>query len=161
MADINFNCPACGETLTASPPTRRGENIDCPACNNRITIPRGFSLKPLMMFLFLLVLVCIVVSRYLPSGDAEPDEVATDAAQEAEPDKPKEIPRESPAPNAQVTEDPMASIFIGMNLDDVQQRMGRPDYTYGKGDTEYLKYGEWELAFMKGKLSEKIKRASR
>lgn len=39
MADINFNCEACGQNLDA-PEEMAGERIDCPACGRSIVIPK-------------------------------------------------------------------------------------------------------------------------
>lgn len=38
MADIEFNCPECGQVLEA-PEEMAGEAIECPACEAGITIP--------------------------------------------------------------------------------------------------------------------------
>ncbi|MBT3191710.1 MAG: zinc-ribbon domain-containing protein [Verrucomicrobia bacterium] len=38
MADIEFNCPECGQVLEA-PEEMAGEAIACPACEATITIP--------------------------------------------------------------------------------------------------------------------------
>ncbi|MDA1044474.1 MAG: hypothetical protein O3C57_04540 [Verrucomicrobia bacterium] len=166
MADIHFTCAICGETLTATPPTRRGDNIDCPACNNRITIPRAFNLKPILMLLVFVALMGIAVSRYLPSGKENPEHVVPDTTAsslapepvtgiaQATPDHPHKLEKENSV-------DPVDSVSAGMSTDDVLRIMGRSDYTYGKGDTEYWKYGPWEIAFVHGKLSEKIRRGQR
>lgn len=42
MADINFDCPACGQNLDA-PPDMAGLEIVCPSCENTITIPSAES----------------------------------------------------------------------------------------------------------------------
>jgi hypothetical protein len=38
MADINFDCPFCGQNLDA-PEELAGLRIDCPACQKSIAIP--------------------------------------------------------------------------------------------------------------------------
>ena len=38
MADINFDCPHCGQNLDA-PPDMAGESLECPACEEAITVP--------------------------------------------------------------------------------------------------------------------------
>lgn len=38
MAEINFNCPHCGQNLSA-PDDMAGQALDCPACNKPILIP--------------------------------------------------------------------------------------------------------------------------
>ena len=39
MADIEFNCTACGQVLEA-PEEMAGEAIECPSCEAEITIPQ-------------------------------------------------------------------------------------------------------------------------
>jgi len=38
MADLNFNCPQCGQNLTTDE-TLTGSEIECPSCNKPIQIP--------------------------------------------------------------------------------------------------------------------------
>ena len=38
MADLNFDCPHCGQNLTIDE-TQSGEQIDCPTCSKAIEIP--------------------------------------------------------------------------------------------------------------------------
>jgi len=45
MADINFDCPQCGQNLEA-PPDMAGETIECPACSQQIQIPVPEQPKP-------------------------------------------------------------------------------------------------------------------
>lgn len=45
MADINFDCPLCGQNLEA-PPDMAGETIECPACSQQIQIPAPAHPKP-------------------------------------------------------------------------------------------------------------------
>jgi nitrite reductase/ring-hydroxylating ferredoxin subunit len=40
MADINFNCPHCGQNLNG-PEEMGGETIDCPVCQKSFQIPGG------------------------------------------------------------------------------------------------------------------------
>ena len=40
MAEINFECPHCGQDLTA-PDEMAGQSIDCPVCNKNFQIPGG------------------------------------------------------------------------------------------------------------------------
>jgi hypothetical protein len=40
MADINFNCPHCGQNLNG-PEEMAGEAIDCPVCQKNFQIPGG------------------------------------------------------------------------------------------------------------------------
>lgn len=40
MADIDFNCPYCGQNLNG-PEEMAGETIDCPVCNKSFQIPGG------------------------------------------------------------------------------------------------------------------------
>jgi hypothetical protein len=40
MAEINFNCPHCGQDLTG-PEEMAGETIDCPVCEKSFQIPGG------------------------------------------------------------------------------------------------------------------------
>lgn len=40
MADINFNCPHCGQNLNG-PEEMAGETIDCPVCQKAFQIPGG------------------------------------------------------------------------------------------------------------------------
>ena len=40
MADINFNCPHCGQNLNG-PEDMAGETIDCPVCQKSFQIPGG------------------------------------------------------------------------------------------------------------------------
>ncbi len=40
MADIEFNCPACGQVLEA-PEEMAGETIECPSCEVEISIPKS------------------------------------------------------------------------------------------------------------------------
>jgi len=40
MADIDFNCPHCGQNLNG-PEEMAGESIDCPVCNKSFEIPGG------------------------------------------------------------------------------------------------------------------------
>ena len=40
MADINFNCPHCGQNLNG-PEEMAGETIDCPVCQKSFQIPGG------------------------------------------------------------------------------------------------------------------------
>jgi len=39
MADLNFDCPHCGQNLTIDE-TQSGEQIDCPTCSKSIEIPK-------------------------------------------------------------------------------------------------------------------------
>ena len=39
MADLNFDCPHCGQNLTTDE-TLSGEKIDCPACSKPFEIPK-------------------------------------------------------------------------------------------------------------------------
>lgn len=45
MADINFDCPFCGQNLDA-PEDMAGWAIDCPACGRKIKIPVPEGLSP-------------------------------------------------------------------------------------------------------------------
>jgi ribosomal protein S27E len=38
MADLNFNCPQCGQNLTTDE-SRSGSEIECPSCSKAIEIP--------------------------------------------------------------------------------------------------------------------------
>ena len=38
MADLNFNCPQCGQNLTTDE-SLSGSEIECPSCNKPIQIP--------------------------------------------------------------------------------------------------------------------------
>ena len=38
MADLNFDCPHCGQNLTIDE-SQSGEQIDCPTCSKAIEIP--------------------------------------------------------------------------------------------------------------------------
>lgn len=40
MADINFNCPHCGQNLNG-PEEMAGQTIDCPVCQQSFQIPGG------------------------------------------------------------------------------------------------------------------------
>lgn len=40
MADINFNCPHCGQNLNG-PEEMAGETIECPVCQKDFQIPGG------------------------------------------------------------------------------------------------------------------------
>ena len=40
MADINFNCPHCGQNLNG-PEEMAGETIECPVCQKNFQIPGG------------------------------------------------------------------------------------------------------------------------
>jgi hypothetical protein len=40
MADINFNCPHCGQNLNG-PEEMAGQTIDCPVCQKSFQIPGG------------------------------------------------------------------------------------------------------------------------
>ena len=40
MADINFNCPHCGQNLNG-PDEMAGQTIDCPVCQKSFQIPGG------------------------------------------------------------------------------------------------------------------------
>ena len=40
MADINFNCPHCGQNLNG-PEEMAGETVDCPVCHKPFQIPGG------------------------------------------------------------------------------------------------------------------------
>lgn len=40
MADINFNCPHCGQNLNG-PEEMAGETIECPVCQKSFEIPGG------------------------------------------------------------------------------------------------------------------------
>jgi len=40
MADINFNCPHCGQNLNG-PEEVAGETIECPVCQKSFQIPGG------------------------------------------------------------------------------------------------------------------------
>lgn len=40
MADINFNCPHCGQNLNG-PEEMAGQTIECPACQKEFQIPGG------------------------------------------------------------------------------------------------------------------------
>ena len=40
MADINFNCPHCGQNLNG-PDEMAGQVIDCPVCQKSFQIPGG------------------------------------------------------------------------------------------------------------------------
>jgi len=40
MADINFNCPHCGQNLNG-PEEMAGQSIDCPVCQKSFEIPGG------------------------------------------------------------------------------------------------------------------------
>ena len=46
MADINFDCPLCGQNLD-SPEDMVGLYIDCPSCSGRIQIPKA---KPAVQY---------------------------------------------------------------------------------------------------------------
>lgn len=45
MADINFDCPGCGQNLDA-PVEMAGEVITCPACQGEIVVPGGIMEMP-------------------------------------------------------------------------------------------------------------------
>ena len=40
MADINFNCPHCGQNLNG-PEEMAGQTIECPVCQKEFPIPGG------------------------------------------------------------------------------------------------------------------------
>ena len=40
MADINFDCPLCGQNMDA-PEEMAGMDIGCPSCEHGITIPKS------------------------------------------------------------------------------------------------------------------------
>ena len=40
MADINFNCPHCGQNLNG-PEEMAGQTIECPVCQKEFQIPGG------------------------------------------------------------------------------------------------------------------------
>ena len=40
MADINFNCPHCGQNLNG-PEEMAGQTIECPVCQKNFQIPGG------------------------------------------------------------------------------------------------------------------------
>ena len=40
MADINFNCPHCGQNLNG-PEEMAGQSIECPVCQKSFEIPGG------------------------------------------------------------------------------------------------------------------------
>jgi len=40
MADIDFNCPHCGQNLNG-PEEMAGQSIDCPVCSKNFQIPGG------------------------------------------------------------------------------------------------------------------------
>ena len=40
MADLNFNCPQCGQNLTTDE-SLSGSEIECPSCSKAIEIPSG------------------------------------------------------------------------------------------------------------------------
>ena len=40
MADIDFNCPHCGQNLNG-PEELAGQTVDCPVCNKSFQIPGG------------------------------------------------------------------------------------------------------------------------
>lgn len=40
MADINFNCPHCGQNLNG-PEDMAGQTIECPVCQKEFQIPGG------------------------------------------------------------------------------------------------------------------------
>lgn len=45
MADIEFNCPECGQVLEA-PSEMAGESLACPSCDAPITIPQPSAPEP-------------------------------------------------------------------------------------------------------------------
>ncbi len=45
MADINFNCPHCGQNLNG-PEEMAGQTIDCPVCQKSFQIPGGIIEMP-------------------------------------------------------------------------------------------------------------------
>ena len=168
MADIHFNCPLCGATLTASPPTKRGEHTNCPSCDRPIIVPRKLHLKPILLFLFMAALIGIVVSRYLPSGEETAEDNTTEAPSPGDAPDPRPDPGPEPepepetaqvAPDAPEAADRVEGLTPGMTRGEVLLIMGRPGTTYGRGKKEYWQYGPWEMTFIDGKLSEKIKRA--
>ncbi len=56
----------------------------------------------------------------------------------------------------------VAEIPLGASVDSVRAKLGKPDSyqvskTAGLGKSEYLYYGQWQLAFSDGKLESKSK----
>lgn len=56
----------------------------------------------------------------------------------------------------------VATIPLGASVDSVRGQLGKPDsfqvsQTAGLGKSEYLYYGQWQLAFTNGKLESKSK----
>jgi len=56
----------------------------------------------------------------------------------------------------------IANISLGSSIDSVKAELGRPDNyqvstTAGLGKSEYLYYGQWQLAFTNGELESKNK----
>ncbi len=56
----------------------------------------------------------------------------------------------------------VAKISLGTSVDSVKAKLGKPDSyqvskTAGLGKSEYLYYGQWQLAFTNGKLESKNK----
>ena len=45
MADINFNCPHCGQNLNG-PEEMAGQTIECPVCQKNFQIPGGIIEMP-------------------------------------------------------------------------------------------------------------------
>jgi hypothetical protein len=162
MADIHINCPYCGEQLTATPPTRRGDDIDCPACNRSFPIPRKSYAKPIAMSVVFVALISIVVSTYLPSdteteeaGAAEPSTIDAPEAVTPEVNEPEnQAPAEVEAPK----QEPIDLVKIGMSESDVLSIMKRPKAEFGRGNSSYWTYDTWEVTFTDGKVSEKIRR---
>ncbi|MDE0837562.1 MAG: hypothetical protein OSB41_00770 [Kiritimatiellae bacterium] len=164
MADIHINCPYCGEQLTATPPTRRGDDIDCPACSRSFTIPKKSYAKPIAIGVVFVALISIVASTYLPSETETEDAVAADAsasdAPEAKGPAPAQAAAPKPAPTKIVapTKEPIDFVKFGMTESEVLGIMKRPKAEFGRGNSSYWTYEAWEITFTDGKVSEKIRR---
>ncbi|MFT5473178.1 MAG: hypothetical protein ACI856_001505 [Kiritimatiellia bacterium] len=162
MADIHFNCPYCGEQLTASPPTRAGDDIDCPGCNRAFTIPRKSYAKPIAITVVFLALIGIVASRYLPSDTEADDPAAADTSTGDAPKTPiakaPETPAPAPAKVETPTKEPIDFVTFGMTESEVLGIMKRPKAEFGRGKSSYWTYDAWEITFVNGKVSEKIRR---
>ena len=169
MANINFKCPSCGDTLQATP-DMSGDNIECPNCNNSILVPQTSTImapiggnkksnkKTIILGIVFIIILLLFMKKVLFKKKKEPKKKPEKEHVEAAVAQP--VP--APEPEVETIEFPEDKINIGDTKDKVLSTIGNPKSSMKMGSTELLIYKNAEITIgAEGKVTAKQYRKMR